>query len=509
MRSQHKLIYEFNGKRDLYKSPLDIPRLQGDTYDYIFESTASSIVVSPGRLFMNFNKDYGNNYRVYEISGDNRYSNQTYSSSTFNRFQLGADLGVGSVNRGSTGRCFITGKSGEERCAKTFKCSTLDTILNRVGINVNYWKNTSNELTSAQISSDTSSGANSYYNIRLYQVPKESNLENYDLIEEKTFSNSSTDLTFSGLNGDLDVEYLLEWKADKIANFHYNTDTNTTNYTYQTLDNTTASGQSYSKAKTGTRLPLLQFDDRITIYASTGKKRLSTNYAGGNMTLSSTYSPYQLNKTTWYSNKDTNITSIVVGGLVSAKGTCKLYKRRSNKTIDPVPMKTIAEIPVCGDFSKGVTLSGLSGDDLDAIKVEWIGNGTGSNACEMRMQVGGSSLDVASNYALIYLQGAGTSVSVGYFGDNYWVLGDVSNECSNTTWLHPKTTGASRPGLSMKNYNTSLTQIRFDGFWWKNLRTELEQIKVYTNNTNSISGFLKISIPKTNETHCKVTFNKQ
>ena len=512
MRNQHKLIYSFEGTDvNLNASPLNITGLQGDTYDYMVETTGQAL--TSGKIFntgLRFNNDTTANYRNYEITandngGGEKSGNNTESATYIGWLAYATSTGS---STSAAGRAYITGKSGDERYIHMSRQADVPTSPPRihwVAISDGYWRNTANEITSIQV---RSSNALCNVQFRLYQIPKRANLENYDLIEEKTFSSSSTDLTFSGLNGDVDVEYLLEWNADKVANFHYNTDTTTANYTYQKLLNAGTSGAYTPTAGSGTALPLLQFNDFAAIYASTGTERVSTCFGGK---INSVYR--QLEEVIWYTNTGTNITSIVVGGLVSATGICKLYKRRpANHTIDPVPMKTIAEVPVSGDFSDGVTFSNISGEDLDVIKIEWSGKSTTNG--HLKLQFGTSSgIDTATNYEnqSIYCR---TTVGVlsEYFLDTFILMGYLGINTENAFYLYPKNTGAPKPGLGRQYYKyqngTDMVLKKFTT-WWKNTGDDLTQFKVFFGNTSTVTGTLKVSIPKTNETHCKVTFNKQ
>ena len=102
-----------------------------------------------------------------------------------------------------------------------------------------YWKNTVDNLTSLQFYNTVSAAHEAV--VRIYQVPKRANLDNYDLVDEITFS-AETDLkSFTGLDGDLDKEYLLHFDLDFFDTsnrmwVYLNNDTGA-NYTRQSLFN--------------------------------------------------------------------------------------------------------------------------------------------------------------------------------------------------------------------------------------------------------------------------------
>ena len=498
---KHKLIYKYDGSINLYTTAIDVTGLQGDTYDYQIDIVISNVAGTyHNYAFLRFNNDSTTNYRNYSMFG---VASTVVAGVSDSQDYMATNLGVGNIaNSSGSGRLYISGSSGEERHLHSLNSQgTSDKIIT---IHDNYWKNTADELTSIQIYNDVASGAGATnVNVKVYQVPKKANLENYELIEEITRTASSSQIVFSNLDGDTDKEYYVEIESDTDASNHITLNNySTANQINQSMYNrqTSIAAASLSNA---TNLGIMSMNGSATIYAESGRYRL--------VNCSRISQPYNTNDVqsqyiSWFPDTSTNITSIEVSATVAQTATAKLYRRRlANYTIDPVPMRTIAEIPVNGDFSDGVTLGGLSGDDIDVIKVEFIGVGNTASYSNLSLQINGYTGTVVQQS----LQGVGATVfSITNDTPSMFTLLQIggSNNCPSyeKIYLYPQTTGAARPLLQSDGSDGI---IDFKSSWFPDIVNEITTLKVCTSDTNSITGTIKVSIPKTNKTNCTITIN--
>lgn len=154
------------------------------------------------------------------------------------------------------------------------------------------------------------------------------------LIESKTLSAGTTTTTFSSLNGDSDLEYLLLFdltlasaSGDHQLNLYFNSDTGS-NYdrvNHGVLDSTHGVGEDTQTFITYQRSSETTYTSgKVEIQAKTGKQRTySSDYIFNAGTYNRVY-----NNTIWWSNTANNLTSIVLTmqSGSSMSGTIKLYK---------------------------------------------------------------------------------------------------------------------------------------------------------------------------------------
>jgi hypothetical protein len=291
---------------------------------------------------------------------------------------------------------------------------------------------------------------------------------------------------FSGLDGDSDKEYLIDWQTDTIDNplIWLNGDTSS-NYAHQWLRNNNGTIQAVNSVNTGVNPNGNNLNNFIKINAETGRKRLCTISTASNVA-------YQQSETgVLWGNTVDNLTSITIGLLTNITGTVKLYKRKSNRSIDPVPMRTVVEHDINGvDFSAGITISGIEGDRIDGpIKVEYIGEGdanivaiinndTGSNYTDQRLQAFGSTTQASSQ------TGTNLNLTAGSSGVN-----------SGELFIYPKT-GQNRPLIRKASSEALGGWLDVRSIWWNNSVDEITSMKIYASNTNAVTGKIRISVPK-------------
>ena len=302
---------------------------------------------------------------------------------------------------------------------------------------------------------------------------------------------------FSGLDGDADGEYLMGYDISTTASEYlqatFNGDTTTGNYIRQDLKNiggsVSASNQTnklgcrFTSAVSGTL-----HKGSFSLYAESGRKRSAKNSYSASPTSNN-----QNECAFWWNNTADNLTSMElrINDASSATGSVKLYRRKSNKTIDPVPMETLVEYDIAGvDFSAGITITGLQGDRINgAIKVEYVGVDIST---DIRMQI---NSDTSSNYTNQTLYGNNSTATASSSTTTYFNLADGNGDVSYfNTWVYPNS-GQNRPCLS-EFAGRNNVRITKDAFWWNNTADEISSMKIYASNTALLTGTIRISVPK-------------
>ena len=502
-RKKHTLIYEkVNLTQNLFTTPLDITGLDGDSFDYMVEWVNSPVSIV-ANAYITFNNDgSSSNYRLYIMRGGGS-SPTGYTSDTWD--QVFIDLGYGE-STSSVGRMFVTGDSGGERYCDINYSNGYST--KRVCKQSSYWKNTADNLTSIQIKGSF----NQTYTttIRIYQIPKQANLDNYDLVEAVDFVSrdlNASPIVFSGLDGDADGEYLVEVEQTvTVGNVNlgmrFNSDSGT-NYTEQRLFNNGTIGsanQTISYIQLNAENGERGYRCFATINATSGRKRLVSSSSSDAPRVGGAA---QSERAWWYGNTADNITSIELKDSFYSTlqtGSVKLYKRKSNKTIDPVPMETLVEYDIAGvDFSAGITITGLQGDRINgAMKVEFVGTGNNTGNKYLRMQFNG---DVSANYPCQKLRAYLSNVEAHPSTNSYVEFGRsdllfLNKETKVDCYIYP-TSGQNRPMLSdiASQYSTGYV-VSKDATWWNNTADEITSIKIYATGGTTLTGTIRISVPK-------------
>lgn len=490
--------------RDFNTNPVTISGLKGDLYDYhmIFQVAANS-----SYTFFRYypNNDTTSNYRRYYMWGR--------GSSVLGQV-LDATSATYITSTGSAGTnphlaiLSFTGSSGDERYIDIFS-SLNDNTNSAVSKWSNYWKNTIDEMTSIKI--DASNTVTHDAHIILYRTPKEASQEKWELVD--TYSGTSVNYNteteiFNGLDGNQDIQYKMVLRYDAGTNsdlgFRINSDSAASQYINQDLRNSGGSIQAGNNSRshcqftgsTGAENGLT--DVEVIINAETGNRRLIViSYANINAGTD------QSETAAWYKDTATNISTLELYDPISVTTnslTAKLYRRKNPNTIgDTLPFEMVEEVAVSGDFSAGHTFSGLSGDDVLMYKLEWLGDGDGTsrtnvNDLYLRAQFNG---DTAANYINQDLRSYGSSADANNTTKNHieffnTSIGGLENEGQFTCYIYPKS-GENRPCLidSAVDYGNKLTKK--GAGWWSNSSDEINSIKVFANQTYSITGTLKLS----------------
>ena len=485
-RKKHTLIYEkVNLTQNLNTTPLDVTGLDGDSWDYMVELEQHEAQVSNNnRIRLVFNDDTGGSaYRRYGMVGSASIA-YAYVDDT------NASIWIAQTEDTSTpsiARAKITGSSGSERYIDVLEAGD-DSGTSRVMKKSHYWTNTADNLTKMTL--DRSISESVAFTIRIYQIPKKANLDNYDLVEKVDFSARnllSSPIVFDNLNGDSDGEYLVEWLG--LSQFPQLQLNSITGYTVQELrnNNGTIQAQNYSETESWTYGGL---EGCSTIDAVSGRKRLIKS------TLSNrVFASQQFEVATWCNNTADEITSITFSTDVATTtdGSVKLYKRKSNKTIDPVPMETLVEYDIAGvDFSAGITITGLQGDRINgAIKIEYIGD-IGATAGDYLMTLNN---DTGSNYSYQLLTGVNSSASASSGTSTSVLCADGNIGVENfTMWIYPNS-GQNRPILREYNGRNN-ARVEKSAHWYDNSVDEISRIDIFRNTSDIVTGTIRISAPK-------------
>lgn len=468
-----ELIAELDGSYNLSTSPFTVSNLQGDLYNYHFIVFVDSASATSGSLDITLNSDTGTNYNRYRMYGNASTANASISSAdTKYRF---TNFTRTQSNRNALAIGSLTGSSGDNR-----KLSTLhsDGYAPEIQFVDGYWTNTVDEVTSMTFTGTAS--ASYTWHIMVYRTPKESVQGSWEYMKELSWSSETAEKSFSSLDGDTDIQYMIQWDGDKFIDVELNNDGTTANYQRQWLYN---NGGTLT-AGTATDLPFIKEQGNLLINAESGVDRLI--YQDG----SHTSGTVQNKATMWWQNTADNLTSIDITPSSSATGTAKLYRRiNPNITADVFPFETIKTFDVSGDYTTGDTLSGLTCDDYKMIKIEWLGANTSGNT-GVYVEFNG---DTGSNYYEQNLIGDTSAASAVANSRTRILIGNPQNadQAHGVIYFYPKS-GEYRPSLGTYLYDENA--IRFHADWWLNSADEITSIKTYANNTNSLTGQIRISV---------------
>jgi len=481
---EHTLVYEFEGTRNLFSNPINVPNLNGDKYEYFYEIESVANSASSIKLILRANVDSSTNYRSYLMRGLGSSPAASVDDATSS---FAGSVGYDTVSTGIQ-RAYISGDSSEERYLSKLNGGATGGNTD-IGVFSGYYKNQILPITSLQISQSISD--DSYHTLRIYQIPKTVNLENYELVDEVVFENRSSDIVFDNLDGDRDGEYLIQWSADANGLMKINGNGGAV-YTRQRLYQDSGVIKA-NNSTVDTNVPLTYHNSTTRIFAKSGRDRLTISSVGRINTQ-----PQQQERAVWYTEQLANITNFVIP-VTNATGKVSLYRRHSNKTIDPVPMVTVAEIIVDNeDISAGYTISGINGDSIDgAIKIEVeCEDDTG----QFKMLVNGNTSSV---YAYQFLNASNSTVTASHgVSDGFFICNTsgATSVSSGSAWLYPKS-GQARPLLTQYARGTKNLIDNFYSVYGEEV-SEVSQFTVKGSNTNLVTGKFRISVPKQSEETC-------
>jgi hypothetical protein len=470
----HGLVDQLTGDRNFNSSKWTSAPIQGFENDYVIEGTAVG-----GLLSLELNTDATVNYREYYMRG----VGGSPSAFVDDTVSLPVVLGSTDTAKPSAFRIIITSNEATEKFINSFA-----SISGGVYVKAIYWKNTLDEPISISLY-DTVSRVTTV-DFRLYQIPKTANLDNYDLVDEVVFENRSTDIVFDNLDGDVDEEYLIISNLDLIGSEYFEVHLNSgggflsTSNVEQGLWNLSGSIQAGGGASSRDGI-LINGHGRF--FVKSGKDRLINVSYNRNQAVG-----YVQNEiTTWNSNQLDNVDGITLIPQLAPTGKISLYKRKSNKTIDPVPMTTVVEYDVDGDFSAGITVSDINGDSIrGAIKIEWVGGAIGVSSIDCIING-----DSSSNYDLQNLAGISNSTYAAAFTLPFIrvvAIDTVDTPSSGVIHLYPKS-GQNKPSLC--EYSMNKTEVGFFYQTWNNDLDEVNQITIFSPSSVTIKGKIRISTP--------------
>lgn len=458
---------------NLNTSPYTVSNLQGDLYDYHFIAFCDSGSATDGHLDITLNSDTGTNYSRFYMRGS--VSTASASTATSQTAVRATSFTRNASSRNSLLKGVLTGSSGDNRKI-SFSHSSGNSP--QVYMNDMYWTNTADEATSMTFTGSVS--ASYKWHIMVYRVPKESVQGSWEYMKELSWSSESAEKSFT-VDGDTDIQYRLTREIDQILNVECNND-NGSNYVRQRIYNN--SGTLSTTNSTETSMGAYGVSEYI-INAKSGVDRLIYTSDSNNSATDN------LRRVSWWQNTADNLTSIDCTPTSSATGTCKLYRKiNPNTTSDPLPFETIKVFDVSGDYSAGDTLSGLTCDDYKMVKIEWLGKNTSGNT-QLEFQF---NADTGNNYSRQALYGDTSTVgAVSQTSiDNLFISFPQNGDQSHgVVYIYPRS-GEYRPSLHTMSYDENA--LEFHGGWWLNSADEITSIKCFANNTNSMSGQIKISV---------------
>ena len=472
-----KIFDETFAARNFNTTPLTISGLEGDKYDYEVIFYHKTLSASSVGIDLQFNSDTGANYRNYYMRGYGSSKNGFTSDSTTSLQEI-------MYSSGTTGAAGLTkftikGDSTGERIIDLDKCLRLNGSTRAVYKDAKRWKNTANELTALGFSSANSVTID--VAITIYRTPKAANLDGWEYVGKLDWSAEATEKSFTGLKGDTDEEYRIEWDTDYPMNMTVNNDSSST-YKLQRIWNSNGSiacsGSSINAYYVGGA------QAEVILKAKTGRKRLAT-------AITSKTNNFQQDQLAgWYPNTVTEVTSLEITPTASTTGTAKLYRKKKQGTpTDTLPFRQIGKVDINGDFSAGHTFTGLKGDDYKLLKVEIAGVTNSASPSSIGIQFNG---DTGNTTARQYLKGqvstvaaAGSTVDRTYFA----VMNNASLS-NGSAYIYPKS-GSERPNIGIYNYNEN--DIEINSNWWTNTAAEITSIKVFADNTNTVTGTLVLS----------------
>lgn len=502
MRAE-KIYDESFFSRDFNTTPLTISDLSGDLYDYeifIYAETSSTTAATFELLL---NSDTGSNYdNAYQAisTANNSLGNHNLSDSSFP---------FGNFDNGDypfQAHLRIFGDSALFRSIHSRSLGSYSTSAGWGGVNVCTWENSADELNSITIQTSASKTTDTC-NIQIFRSLKKSK-SNYTLIEESTFTAQDLDwsaspVSITGLDLDSDEDYYFEIDATPAAieTFYMRANSDTgNNYASEILYQ---SGASESGSYINTSFLRLHHTGSVggganififgTIKGSSSNERIIEWEI---FNVDSGTGIEWANGYCYWQNTVDNLDSIqfYTSASSSVNGQMRVYKKkRQEQLLDGLNFKLIEKISMSGDQSVGQTVSDLSMNNFDIVKIEaFFTNATQ----DLRMQING---DTGTNYAFAKHNCiVNTKQSSGGTSNTYIELFNDTNiagdEASAVLYLFPKI-GRKRPihGRSISDSITPDIEITNFYYWWLNESDEIDSLKFFADSTGDMTGTIKIS----------------
>ena len=497
--------------RDFNTTPLTISDLSGDLYDYeifIYAETSSTTAATFELLL---NSDTGSNYdNAYQAisTANNSLGNHNLSDSSFP---------FGNFDNGNypfQAHLRIFGDSAVFRSIHSRSLGSYSTSDGWGGVNVCTWENSADELNSITIQTSASKTTDTC-NIQIFRSLKKSK-SNYTLIEESTFTAQNLDwsaspVSITGLDLDSDEDYYFEIDATPAAieTFYMRANSDTgNNYASEILFQ---SGASESGSYIDTSFLRLHHTGSVggganififgTIKGSSSNERIIEWEI---FNVDSGTGIEWANGYCYWQNTVDNLDSIqfYTSASSSVNGQMRVYKKkRQEQLLDSLNFKLIEKISMSGDQSAGQTVSNLSMNNFDVVKIEAFFT---SATQDLRMQING---DTGTNYAFAkhncivntkQSSGGTSSTYIELFNDT----NNTGDEASAVLYLFPKI-GRKRTihGRSISDSITPDIEITNFYYWWLNESDEIDSLKFFADSTGDMTGTIKISkINKTQPT---------
>lgn len=386
-------------------------------------------------------------------------------------------------------RLKITGMTGDER-----KFTSQYGADSRVYVNDGYWDNTVDEITSLRFTASASSTI-STLRIIVFATLKEHSTSEWELVDTLTWSSESSQKSFTGLDGDRDIEYRVVWEGYRTFTFRLNNDSGS-NYKHQDLLNNGGTDLGINETLTEVEAQRITFglllqNADFKIKNVSGVERLIT---WGNSEIGG--SGYEQQRSAcWWSNTADNITSIDCTPSASTDGVAKLYRKRPTSIPSgDLPWEVVEEVDVSGDFSGGHTFSGLKGDDVTMYRLEILLESSGATTVGLRGDING---DTGNNYDYQYLRSRSSTVdSSSVTSQPFYNIGIVSPSEPSKFIHHIYTkSGEERPSLQEWYCRTNNPDdtVRFDAGWWTNTADEITSLEVHAITTDVLTGKIILS----------------
>lgn len=454
--------FEIDTSANLNTAPLNIPRtFDTDKYNYTFFFRHQAQILSPIELV--FNADQGVNYRNYVMYG----SGATAAAAVNDLNTLGVRLTEGSAQQITFSKTTLISDVG-----RTALCDTLSagSFFQGGGRQISkrsaYWNNTAN-ITAVRLRCFFDAGVFPYHLI-VYRYPKEGNQSNWEFLQQLTFAGAGTQ-NFTGLNGIVDGQYKMVWNeaAQQNLTATINGDASAI-YTRLQMSNAGGTiGMGFST--TLSNIDMLPQTTAI-INADAGLHRQIA------LTSSKTTSTQQNERSYFYRDPNTNITSISCSPLTTANGTIKLYRAINKNLNGELPWELIGESILNNqDFTGGLTVN-VDGSANPILKFEYVLTG-GVNL--MRHSINGDVVE--ANYpaqTLVVTEGDGpaagaigissigtgisaSSRAIGYFyiGASQSTLITESYRQTNSAQTMFKQTNHAGAVTSIRLYNLAATPV--------------------------------------------------
>ena len=458
-----------------------------DRYDYRLIGVHRNIGYNQ-ILYLGVNGDTSSKYINTYIEAQGTPSGGSYTSDMFK---------LSEVNNGGDAydgffEYYIDGASNKQ----TFfngGAHLRSTSNNQSVINSMYWNDVSVPATEINLYDD---GNNNDYDIDIWLFIKEKQqaFDGFTFLEEIDLTGSETFAEFTGLQGDTDLDYIIEIQNMSNATAFepkivINNDTGT-NYANNIMrgDDVGHEGKTIDPDDC-IRMIDTKADSNLAFYtrihAISGSQRTVLSMSGNS-------DPEMAQAVGWWKDTDQEITSLKVTFPTGTTGKVRLYKT------NPQDPYLFERINVDGVFNEGYEFTGLGGDDvLYEISACLVNKAGGAGAGKIVFNG-----DLGSNYRYIRLRSADNELT-GAKGNTSRVFGA---QCNNLTTGHTRVVmynkvGRYRPIIARLSYYNGGYYFESNGQSWKNEIDDITAIKYYQDSTKEVKGFVelrRIQLPTAN-----------